>query len=105
MTEHLEVLLSGIMTKKFGLRICSDLDHEEIVVDVCWDHTTIATVNQDYGLDNLEIELFPPPKDIESWKFPYEDFVRILEFAKKKLIEMQKLPEPEEDSEEEKGEI
>ncbi len=73
----------------FKIRICSDLDHEEIVADVCWDNQTLATINQDKGLENLEIELFSP-QDQESWVVPFEKMIEIFCEAKKQLQKMQK---------------
>lgn len=74
----------------FKIRMCSDLDHEEIVADVCWNDHTLATINQDKGLENLEIELFPPPNQ-ESWILPFDKMVEIFCEAKKELHKMQKL--------------
>lgn len=76
----------------FDIRICSDLDHEEIVVDLYFDNSTLAMINQDQGLEKLEVELFPPPNQT-SWVLPFNELVEILSKAKKTLHEMQKLPD------------
>ncbi|MCH9625862.1 MAG: hypothetical protein S4CHLAM123_10460 [Chlamydiales bacterium] len=73
----------------FRIRICSDLDHDEIVADICWNNNTIATINQDAGLENLSIELFLSAEH-ESWNLPFNDFMQTLLDAQKQLIEMKK---------------
>ena len=59
----------------YKLRICSDLKHEEIVVDICYKNETVATINQDRGLNDLEIEIFPVLGKKDSWVFSYEEFI------------------------------
>lgn len=81
------------MKDKFKIRLCSDLDYEEMVADISYENYTVATITQEKGIDNMEIEIFPPEKPTKSWKFSLNDFVEIIAFAKKSLIEMQKLPE------------
>ena len=76
----------------FKIVTCSDLDHEEIVADVCWNHDTIATVNQDKGLENLEVELFSQSGE-ESLKFPFDEMMEAFSEAKETLFKMQKLPD------------
>jgi hypothetical protein len=81
------------MNKKFIVEICSDLDYEELVADVSYENHTIATITQENGIDNMEIKIFTPTKDIKFWQFLLDDFIHAITFAKKRLIEMQKLPE------------
>ena len=76
----------------FKIRICSDLDYEGMVADVCWNNNTVVTINQDQGIDKFEVELFPPV-DQNSWNFPLDEFIENLNQAKKQLKEMQKLPD------------
>lgn len=78
------------MNKKFTVEVCSDLDYEEMVADVSYENHTIATISQEKGIDQMEIEIFPPAEPIKSWKFSLNDFIEIIAFAKKSLIEMQK---------------
>lgn len=80
------------MTKKnkFRVRICSDLDYEEMVADVCYENHTVAMVTQENGIENMEIEIFPLEKEIRS--LPLNDFIESIAIAKKSLIEMKKLP-------------
>lgn len=81
------------MNKKFTVEVCSDLDYEEMVADVSYENQTIAMITQEKGIDNMEIEIFLPEKKIKSLKFPLNDFIASIVFAKKCLIEMQKLPD------------
>jgi len=80
------------MNKKFKVEICSDLDYEEMVSYISFENHQIAIITQEKGIDNMEIEIFSP-EEMHSWKLPMDDFVETILFAKKTLIEMQKLPE------------
>jgi len=77
---------------QFIIEISSDLDYEDLVANVLYEEETVAIVSQEQGLDKLEIEIFSPG-DKEPWKFFFHDFLNALLFAKKRLIQMQKLPE------------
>lgn len=48
------------MNRKFTVEICSDLDYEEMVADICYEDHTIATITQENGVDKMEIEIFRP---------------------------------------------
>lgn len=78
------------MKSKFRIRICSDLDYEEMVVDICYENYKIATINQEMGIKNMQIEIFTPSGSQDSWEFPLDEFVEFLLLAKRKLIEMQR---------------
>ncbi len=69
----------------FKTRVCSDLDYEGMVVDIVYKNSTVATLNQDKGIKNTEIKVFPPV-DKDCWDFPYEEFIKILKKAKETLI-------------------
>jgi hypothetical protein len=76
------------MKNKFQIRICSDLDYEEMVADVCYEERTIATVTQENGIDKMEIEICSEGAKI--WKFSLDEYVAAIISAKQTLIEMQK---------------
>ncbi len=78
-----------IFNKDFKIRICSDLDYEGMVVDIVYKNNTIATLNQDKGIESIEIKLYSTQKE-SSLEFSYKDFVDTLEKAKKILIELNK---------------
>ncbi len=73
--------------------MCSDLDYEEMVADICYDNQTVAMITQENGIDNMEIEIYPHDEQKKSWNFPLDDFIEVLAVAKKGLIKMIKLPE------------
>jgi len=52
----------------FRVRTCSDLDYEGIVVDIIYNNSTVATIKQDKGVENIEIKIFPPLNN-EFWDF------------------------------------
>lgn len=73
------------MKDKFRLVICSDVDYEGMVVDICYGNEAIGILNQDRGVDNIEILLSSSTNE-DDVKFPLKDFQEILEKAKKVLI-------------------
>lgn len=81
------------MLEKFRVRVCSDLDYEEMVADVVYENHILATITQENGIDNMEIEIFTPEESSKSWKFSLNEFMEMIALAKKRLIEMQKISE------------
>jgi hypothetical protein len=55
--------------KKFTVEVCSDLDYEEMVADISYENHTLATISQENGIDNMEIEIFPH-SEMTSWILP-----------------------------------
>ena len=92
MTEHCEDLLRGSMNKKFTIELCSDLDFEEMVVDISYENQPIAMITQENGLENMEIEIYLHALTEENFprKFLLSEFLEALNLAKKWLIESQK---------------
>ena len=80
------------MKDKFRIRICSDLDYEEMVADISYENQTVATITQENGINKMEIEIFSLEGG-KPWRFLLSDFIKNIELARKRLIEMQKLPE------------
>ena len=89
------------MNKNFNLEISSDLDYEGMVVNIVYNtkntiffkesnkvvykQKTIAVLNQDRGIENIEIKIYPP-KNEDYWGFSLADFLKILQKAKETLI-------------------
>lgn len=78
------------MEDGFKVVLCSDLDYEEMVVDICYKNSTIAMITQENGVDKMEIEIFSPNTDA-SWKLALDEFIKILQSAKRNLIEFTKI--------------
>jgi len=74
-----------IINKYLKVRLCNDLDYEGIVVDIVYKKATLATLNQDKGIENIEIKLYPPQLN-KHWEISYKNFIEILEEAKKNTI-------------------
>jgi hypothetical protein len=74
------------MKNEFKIRICSDLDYEEMVADVCFEDKTIATVTQESGIDNMKIEFFGTTDIPICLKLPLDHLIEALQLAKKELI-------------------
>lgn len=71
------------MFKGFNTKLCSDVDYEGMVIDICFNDERIASLNYDKGTDNLEIEILWGTKESPRRIFPLDDFYEILEKAKK----------------------
>jgi hypothetical protein len=77
------------MNSQFKIEYCSDLDYEEIVADISFQNHILAVINQEKGIESMEIEIFAP-YDTKSWNFSLSEFIETLESAKKCLIEFRK---------------
>jgi len=73
--------------KGFKIRICSDLDYEEMVADISYENYMVAVVTQEKGIDNMEIKIFPPGNGLTSWDFPLDDLIKALQSAKNVLLD------------------
>jgi hypothetical protein len=85
MMELFVGLLRDSMNKRFSVELCSDLDYEEMVVDISLDHNTIAVLNKEKGVENIEIEFVALSESLLELKVPFNDFIDVLLFAKKTL--------------------
>ncbi len=74
------------------IEISSHLDYENLVANILYEYETVAIISQEKGIENLELEILLIFEKI-PWKFSFENFLSTLLFAKKTLIEPQKLPE------------
>lgn len=63
--------------------MCSDLDFEGMVVYVNYDEQTLASINYDKGINNLEVEMFPFEYEGQKLIFPLQDFLAAIEKARK----------------------
>ncbi|CCB91466.1 unknown protein [Waddlia chondrophila 2032/99] len=71
----------------FTIKLCSDSEYNELVVDVYWKNYPLAMLSCDKGPENIEIEIYPPPEDQSSWKFTLSEITNVLEAAKNYLLE------------------
>jgi hypothetical protein len=78
---------------KFRIRFCSDLDYEEMVVDIIWNNQTVATISQEKGIENMQLKIFASSEENRSWVFSLDDFIDIISVAKKKFIDFRNLNE------------
>lgn len=72
----------------FRIRICSDLDYEDLVADIIYKDVTIAIISQERGPNNMELESFSAKK---NQIFPVDDFLGVIHFAKNELLKMKKV--------------
>jgi hypothetical protein len=75
------------MTQGFDFLIANDSEHEEVFIEIYYKDKFVASINQEHGLDNLEIE-FPGSNLVESLiirKVPLNDFLDLVNEAVKRL--------------------
>ena len=75
------------MSKPYRLTLCSDVDYEEMVIDVVFKDRKYAglTVTQELGTDHMEVEIMPA-LGCDIIKYPLDDLISALKEAKQKLI-------------------
>lgn len=93
------------MKKGLNLEISSNLDYEGMVINIVYNQEEInftdkqkkhynqkqiATLNQDKGIENIEIKLYSSQEAF--LEFSLEEFIEILEKAKELLIQVNKEP-------------
>ena len=75
------------MATGFDFLIANDSEHEELFIEIYYNEKFVASINQEQGIDNLEIE-FPGPDLVESLiirKVPLNDFLGLVNEAAKRL--------------------
>jgi hypothetical protein len=72
--------------KRLELFFSSPMDYEQLTVEVQLDRERIAEINQEKGLENLEVELFGSDAALDfSAKLPLDDFLAVLGEAREML--------------------
>jgi hypothetical protein len=75
-----------VINKGFGLRLFGDLDIEGMAIEITLNDITIASINYEKGINNIETELFPFIIEDTRLTFPLDDFLHILKKAKQLAI-------------------
>lgn len=66
--------------RKFKILISSDLDYEEMVINLDFGNDLVAILSCDNGIDNPQIELFDRKNDEKAiWKLNYQNFLAYLQ--------------------------
>jgi len=68
------------MDKNFDYLIASDTEHKEVFIEIYCNKKYVASINQELGIDNLEIE-FPGTGLVESLierKIPLTQFLDLV---------------------------
>lgn len=78
------------MKKKLTIEMSSNLDFEGMVIDISCNMMTIASINYDKGIENMEIEFFPFGNGVEKIILPMRDFVCVLEKAQQLALKCAK---------------
>jgi len=72
----------------FSYQIASNVDLEELVVDIYCNGEMIAVINQEDGIDNPVIELWPKT-DNKNWELDLKAFIEACENALSRLKDFQ----------------
>ena len=73
------------MENDFRITLCSHVDYEGMVADICYKNATVVRVVENKDPSKMKIEIFSPPKDGEPWEFLVDEFVESIQEAKKVL--------------------
>lgn len=76
-------LSRNTMSKGFIIEMCSDGDFEGMVIDISYDMQTVASINYDKGIKNMEIEIVSLGANNKKLLLPFQDFVFAIEKAQK----------------------
>ncbi|MFZ0565133.1 MAG: hypothetical protein WAM28_02980 [Chlamydiales bacterium] len=69
------------------IQVCSDLDYEGMVVDICDEKGRIATISCDRGIENTQIVLYDKKHEKPIWSLDYFSFMKILSESLDRLKE------------------
>lgn len=72
----------------FRIEVSSDLDYEEMVVDILHSNNLLAKLSCDKGIENAQILIFDEHTEVPIWKFDYSLFQSTLNRAFQKLKEV-----------------
>lgn len=76
------------MAREYNFLIANDYEHEKVFVEIYFDDKFVALINQENGLNNLEIE-FPGEglvEDLIVRKLPLKTFLELINEAAKILM-------------------
>ncbi len=73
------------MKNNFQIKLCSDLDYEEMVADIAWNQKSFATINRDKGIDNMEIKFDINPEELATLNLPLDEFIDALKEVREVL--------------------
>jgi hypothetical protein len=74
----------------FEFSVASDVDYENLIVDIGFDNKLIALLTQEEGFDKIRIKIFSPTEG-EYWNFSLSEFEEIIQKAKNRLWELRKI--------------
>jgi hypothetical protein len=78
------------MRTDFEVVFFSDSRYEELTAEISYKDQILCQLNKDKGIDNIEVEFFADARILAeqvAMKFPLNEFLAVLEEAKKDLIE------------------
>ena len=71
------------MNDKYRISLSSPPDREKLVTEIFFGDTQWAEINQESG--EMEVEFYPR-SDGKAWRIDYDDAVKALDEAKRRLI-------------------
>jgi hypothetical protein len=77
------------MISKFKIIISSDTEYNELCAEIFFEDHFVGILTQEQGLENLEIEIYPP-QNKKFWTFKFSEFEAILKSAKETLWKMRR---------------
>lgn len=77
------------MNNRFTVELSSNLDYQEMVVNITFDEVHIGTLTCEEGEFHVELEVLSINEQ-NLISMPYDDYMKALEFAKQTLIQSEK---------------
>jgi len=74
------------ITNNFEILLSSDLNYKLLTAEIYFHGELLAILNQDEGLDNIKIEIYPPDQ-LKKWTLNLHAFEQAINAAKKRLID------------------
>lgn len=72
-------------SNEFSIGISSNLDYEELTVQIYYNDDYLAEINMDKGKEHMEIEIMTPD-NANFWTFQLDTFIKLLKSSKCELL-------------------
>ncbi|CAI1015059.1 Uncharacterised protein [Serratia quinivorans] len=79
-----------MMHADFEIVFFSDSHYEELTAEITYKGQILCQLNQDKGIDNIEVEFFSDSRVLAeevAMKLPLDEFLSVLTEAKKALVD------------------
>lgn len=82
--------IARITSLNYKIRIASDDEYEDLIVDVFYEHQLVVRISQEEGYKNLKISIYPSSTK-EKWELNFDEFLNVILYAKKRLWDLRRI--------------